>query len=95
MQTASPIGKNVIVKIETKKSILKLPEGHKDGMTIENTTAFKVGDEVTKIKEGQEIVLPTSILVDASRIFMPFRPTKKEENIYYMLVNEDEIKAVF
>ncbi|RYF61371.1 MAG: hypothetical protein EOO27_02360 [Comamonadaceae bacterium] len=83
-----PLGKNIVATIKESKNItaagIHLPEGS-PMIALEPKTAsiIAVGDEVTKVKAGQDVV------------FKPFAPYEvKDSNKELVIIEEEDILGI-
>jgi len=95
MKTLKPINDNIILKGTTKKSSIITPEAKELSYKLEKLEVFLIGDEVKKVKVGQEVKISPNILREIHRSINPFQKELKGDQEFYISVTENEIIGYF
>jgi hypothetical protein len=95
-----PFGKNVLVELKKKESaiVIQLAGGAEanspDKIHIEKCIVVRAGDEVKKVRVGDEIPMPFRIIKDPSCYIDLSREGKDKKDLFY-LIEEDDITGAF
>lgn len=94
MKQLKLLGKNIVLKGFTKKSPI-ITSAKEMSYRLEKFEVFLIGDEVEKVKVGQEVKISPKLLKEIERSINPFQKESSNEDEFYMTVKEDEIIGYF
>lgn len=100
MKTIKLFGKNIVLRGEVEDSPIILTDEAKDKRKIKEIKVFLVGDEVKKVKVGDDVRVDSSYLLVAhqGKQINPFASNEvkyKKDNEFYILCDENDIVGKF
>lgn len=95
MPKLKPLGKNIILKGVTKKSSIILAGDNAAKYQLDHLEVTAVGDEVTKVKTGDQVEIALMVFQDKSRFIRPDKDKPLKDGEVYLVVEEGEIIGIY
>jgi len=97
VKTLKPINDYIIVKATTEKRTIDLSavsEDNKKRIALESIEVIAIGDQVTKVKVGDKLVINPIVYQYNNRSLSFFYKQELKENEFIVYIKEEEVVGV-
>ena len=93
IKTLKPLSKTVVAEVVFKKSsIVILEKNNNNNKSLDKIIVHAVGEEVEKVKNGDDILLPINIL---SRPDYRLELPEEKKDALFLVFQEDDILGIY